>query len=58
MTTLRFGSRAKKIKNKAKVNEERSPKELTRLLNRLGLRRRESRVWGGRSQKSSYEVAA
>ena len=32
LSTLRFGYRAKSIKNKAKVNEERSPKELLIML--------------------------
>lgn len=32
LSTLRFGYRAKSIKNKAKVNEERSAKELLMLL--------------------------
>ncbi len=32
LSTLRFGYRAKSIKNKAKVNEERSPKELLMML--------------------------
>ena len=32
LSTLRFGYRAKSIKNKAKVNEEKSAKELMNLL--------------------------
>jgi hypothetical protein len=33
LSTLKFGNRAKQIQNKPTVNEERSPKELLRLLN-------------------------
>lgn len=32
LSTLRFGQRAKSIKNQAKVNEEKSAKELMQLL--------------------------
>ena len=32
VSTLRFGERAKRVKNKAKINQERTPEELMRLL--------------------------
>lgn len=38
LSTLRFGRRAKRIKNKAKINKERSAEELTRYAGRLEVR--------------------
>lgn len=38
LSTLRFGARAKNIKNKPKINEEKSAKELMLLLEKAELR--------------------
>eukprot|EP00123_Amoebidium_parasiticum_P010481 comp20134_c0_seq1/m.24871 comp20134_c0_seq1/g.24871 ORF comp20134_c0_seq1/g.24871 comp20134_c0_seq1/m.24871 type:complete len:771 (-) comp20134_c0_seq1:77-2389(-) len=61
LSSLRFGSRAKNIKNKARVNVQLSVEELTRQLEslkkRLDLQEKELKQWRGGEKPSSGALA-